>query len=499
MSRVTSSTLLIVFSLALAGCVNLKPSPVVEAELAAVNQLDRTSSLANVPPLNGTLTLEEAIARALKFNLDRRSKLMEEAISVNQLDASRYDLLPKLTAQAGYRYRDQDLTVRSRDSITGTPSLANPSVSSDRGHNVSDIGMSWSVLDFGNSYYQARQNSDRVLVSAERRRKAMHLLVQDVRTAFWRTASAQRLQVQIRSTIALAEEALADARKAEAERVRSPLDSLRYQRQVLENLRLLESTNQELTTARIDLMQLINLPLVTDLRVAEPSAAPGRAILELPVERLEDLAASRNAEHREQFYNVRIANDETRKAIARLYPGLTFNLGAKYDTDSYLINQRWNEAGLQLSFNLFNLVSGPAQARLAEAGSALAEHRRMASQMALLAQVHIARLQYENALQQFERADAVAEVDQRISLLINSRQQAQAQSKLEVVANQTSSILSLLRRYQSLAQAHSAASRLQSTLGLEPMVGDTQKIPLTELTTILEQELKNWDLGTLPP
>lgn len=280
--------------------------------------------------------------------------------------------------------------------------------------------------------------------------------------------------------------------------MRSPLDSLRYQRQLLENLRLLEATNQELTSARVDLLQLINLPLSSDVRVAEPAAAPGRAILEIPVERLEDLAASRNADHREQFYNVRVANNEARKAISRLYPNLSYNLGTKYSTDSYLINQNWNEAGLQLSFNLFNLISAPAQARLAEAGTVLAEHRRMASQMALLAQVHIARLQYETALQQFERADAVADVDQRISVLINNRQQAQAQSKLEVVANQTSAILSLLRRYQSIAQAHSAAGRLQSTLGLEPAVGDTNKIPLNELTTNVAQALSSWDLGTLP-
>ena len=499
MMLTASRAMMMGLALAAAGCANLQPKPVADAELAAVNQADRLAALTDVPPLTGTLTLEEAIARALKFNLDRRSKLMEEAIAVNQLDASRYDLLPKLTAQAGYHYRDQDLTVRSRDSVTGAPSLANPSISSDRSHNVSELGMSWSVLDFGNSYYQARQNSDRVLVSAERRRKAMHLLVQDVRTAFWRTASAQRLQAQIRSAIALAEEALADARKAEQERVRSPLDSLRYQRQVLENLRLLEATNQELTTARVELLQLVNLPLAADVRVAEPAAAPGRAILTLPVERLEDLAASHNPEHREQFYNVRLANDETRKAIARLFPGLSFNLGAKYDTDSYLMQQRWNEAGLQLSFNLFNLVSGPVQARLAEAGTALAAHRRMASQMAMLAQVHIARLQYENALQQYERADAVADVDQRISELINNRQQAQAQSKLEVVANQTTAILSLLRRYQSLAQAHSAASRLQATLGIEPAIGDTSKIALNELTTIMGQAIKTWDLGTLPP
>ena len=201
-------------ALAAAGCGSLRPKTVAEADLAVVNQADKLAALTNVTPLSGTLTLEEAIARALKFNLDRRSKLMEEAIAVNQLDASRFDMLPKLTAQAGYRTRDQETTVRSKDSVTGAPSLSNPSISSDRSYTASEIGLSWSLLDFGTSYYQARQNSDRVLVSAERRRKAMHLLVQDVRTAFWRTASAQRLQGQVQSAIALAEEALADARKA---------------------------------------------------------------------------------------------------------------------------------------------------------------------------------------------------------------------------------------------------------------------------------------------
>ena len=353
------------------------------------------------------------------------------------------------------------------------------------------------MLDFGTSYYQARQNADRSLVAAERRRKATHLLIQDVRTAFWRTASAQRLQGQIRTTIGLAEEALADARKAETERVRSPLDSLRYQRQLLESLRLLEATNQELGAARIELLQLVNLPLAVDLKVSERSATPGRAMLDLPIERLELLASTRNADHREQTYNLRIANDEARKAMTRLFPGLTLDAGARYDTDSYLIHQRWNDAGLTLSFNLMNLLSAPVQQRLADAGIALAEQRRVASQMALLAQVHIARLNYGNALQQFARADAVADVDGRISDLMKSREAAQVQSKLELVANQTTAILSQLRRYQALAQAHAAAGRLQATLGLDTALGDALQVTLPALTSSVGQSLNAWDRGQL--
>ncbi|KKU43683.1 MAG: Outer membrane efflux protein, partial [Berkelbacteria bacterium GW2011_GWA2_46_7] len=40
--------------------------------------------------------------------------------------------LPKLVAAAGYHDRSNDLTTRSKDSVTGAPSLANPFISSSR-------------------------------------------------------------------------------------------------------------------------------------------------------------------------------------------------------------------------------------------------------------------------------------------------------------------------------------------------------------------------------
>src|SRR5207245_2536615 len=137
-----------------------------------------------------------------------------------------YDLLPKLVASAGYTKRSEDLVSRAQDSVTGAPSLSNPFISSDREHTVYDLGLTWNLLDFGVSYYSAKQNADRVLIAVERRRKAMHVLIQDVRIAFWRAASAQKLSGEVKQAIVLAESALADARAAEAERLRSPLDSL---------------------------------------------------------------------------------------------------------------------------------------------------------------------------------------------------------------------------------------------------------------------------------
>lgn len=482
--------------LALSGCASMQPEPLTAPEIAAASAADRKQAQQGVETLQGPLSLDEAIARAIKYNLDRRTRLMEEAMAQGQFDVGNYDMLPKLVASAGYHERNKDLITTSKDSVTGAPSLANPSISSDRAATTTDLSFTWSLLDFGQSYYASKQNADRVMLAAEHRRKALHNLIQDVRTAFWRTASAQKQRDDVRATIADAEDALDDSRKAEVERLRNPIDALRYQRQVLENLRLLEAIEQELSTARIELASLINLPLAQDFTVTEPNETDSTGWQNVPVEKMEEQAIANNADLRVSFYNARIARQETRRALLKVFPGLSFSYSVKSSNDSYLIHQNWTEAGAQISFNLLGLLSAPAHMRLADAGVAVADQKRMTTQMALLAQVHVARLQYQNALRQFERADAIWKVDSTIAEHIANREQAQTQSKLDRVANRTAAILSQLRRYQALAQMHAAAGKLQATLGLEPSIQGAQEQSLAQLTQVVSAALKQWDAPT---
>ncbi|MBF0160210.1 MAG: TolC family protein [Magnetococcales bacterium] len=488
---------IVVVVLTLTGCGSMPVTPLTRDEIVAGTLVDRQVARSGVEPLRSALSLEEAIARALKYNLDRRTKMMEEAIALHQLGLSSYDMLPKLAASAGYHTRDKDIITTSKDSVTGQPSLAHPAISSERSHAATDVGLTWNLLDFGLGYYGAKQQADRVLIAGEQRRKAMHTLIQDVRSAFWRAASAQKLQGDIKRTIKLAEEALELSRKAEAERLRSPVDSLRYQRQVLENLRLLESIDQELSSARVELAGLINLPLSDDIQVVEPAGTVTPELLAIPVRRMEELAIAQNADLRAQFYTSRIATEEVKRTLLKLFPGLSFNYSVKYDTDRYLVNNNWNSAGLQLSVNLLNLLTGPDQIKLAEAGVKLADQHRIATQMAILTQVHLARIQYANAYRLFERADAIWKVDDKIFRHMTHRENAETQSRLETVANSTTAILSLLRRYQSMAQVHIAASKIESTLGMEPEIGSVQDYSLSELTSMIGQSMNRWDRANL--
>lgn len=480
--------------LALSGCFFLTgcavtPKPYTQAELTQINQADRTALRSGVPDIANAVSLEEAIARALKYNLEHRTRMLEQALAAGQMDASRYDMLPRLLANAGYNWRDTDNTRYPTDAAIGDLSRVN--VSSEKTHSTWDLGLTWNLLDFGASYYTAQQNGDRLLIAQERRRKAMHSLIQNVRTAFWRAIAAEKLGSQIRSSIADAEAALTDSRKVSGERIKSPGEALRYQRNLLENLRLLENVERELASARIELAGLMGATPGSRITLVEPGDAQPLP-LDLGIERMEELALAQNADLREQFYNARIAARDTRKALLKMLPGISFDYGYRHDDDKYLVNQQWQDAGLRVSFNLFNLLSGPSQMKAAEINEKVAESRRMALQMNLLTQVHLARHQYDDALRQYQRADAIYDVDTRLAQLAVSQEQSQTASRLDRISANVTSILSTVRRYQAMAKVHEAASRVQATLGLEPEIGSLDDTDLPTLQKQIDRSLKQW-------
>jgi outer membrane protein TolC len=425
--------------------------------------------------------------------------MMEEALALNQLEVSSYDMLPRIIASAGYQGRNNDRISQSRKA--GSDELVQSRyISQDQAHSLGDLGLSWSLLDFGLGYHGANQQADRVLLASERRRKAMHLLLQDVRTAYWRAAAAQQLRSDVGRAISMAEGAMDDSRKIEESRMRNPLDTLRYQRQILENIRLLEVIDQELSSAQIELASLINSPMGQAIQVIESTTAEiPTAALSVSIKRLEEAALIHNPDLREQHYHRRIAAEEVRKTILRMYPNLSFNYGIKYDSDSYLVNRGWNETGLQLSFNVFNLLTGPSQIKLADAGVALADQRRMAIRMAVITQVHLARMQLLNASSQYSRAQLIYETDRKIADQANNRESARVISSLDRVSFETAAILSLLRRYQALSQVQTAENRLMASIGLEPTIGSTGLLSLEELIQQIQGNSNPWQGLMAPP
>jgi outer membrane protein TolC len=483
--------IIVALGVMLASCATY-PNPLLKKDMLDIAKSDWEKSLKEYPVVTGSLTLEEAIARALKYNLDQRVALLEQAQASGQLDASRFDMLPKVIAGAGYSWRDENLTRKSVDSVTGELSTGNPYISSDRQHSTSDITFSWSLLDFGASYYTSKQQSDRVLIMSERRRKVTLNVIRNVRTAYWKALASQKLRNEVKGAIDEVESAIIKSVKIETERVKAPVETLRYQRTLLENLRLMEAVERELSIARIDLASLIGLPPNQAYTLVEPEGALAiPALLQRPVEDLEATAIANNPDLKETFYNARIAALETRRTLLKLLPGLSFDYGIKHDGDSYLINQQWQDAGFKVSFNLLNLLSAPTQMKAAKSAVKVAEARRMALQMSLLTQLHLSVQMYNNAQMEYRRIDAISRIDNKLAEFSKNQESSQTGSALDRISSRSNAILSLLRRYQAIAKTQETASALQAVLGAEPFTGSLEENTLPQLTKKISDFLNN--------
>ena len=172
-----------------AGCA-IMPEPLTSEELEQRIQVDLQNLSEYQEPVSRPITLYDAMARALKFNLEARVQGLKEMVAHRQLDLAHYDMLPKLVADGAYNGRSNFAGARSRSLLSGQTSLE-PSTSSDKDLFSANLTLSWDVLDFGLSYVRAQQASNDVLIAEEDKRRIANRVIQEVRSAFWKAVGAE--------------------------------------------------------------------------------------------------------------------------------------------------------------------------------------------------------------------------------------------------------------------------------------------------------------------
>ena len=248
----------------------LAPEPL---ETSAIGDAARSALDATVQeqvPVTRPIDLAEAMARAVKYNLDTRVQLLEETVRSRQLVQANLAMLPALAANAGYAGRDQFESSYSRSLETGQRYLQN-NTSQDRDLFTRDLQISWNVLDLGLSYVRAEQAGDRVLLAREERRRVMARVIEEVRTAYWRALAAEYVGRELQVLQGRVKGAVAQAEKLVENRQASPLAALSAQRDLHELTERVQQIHQEVATARSQLAALMNLPPGTRFSLVRPA------------------------------------------------------------------------------------------------------------------------------------------------------------------------------------------------------------------------------------
>lgn len=107
--RVTALSAIIAASLLMGACSALKEAePYDEQEMRQRVIDDQARMYREQEPVTTPITFYEAAARALKYNLDYRLKLLESALASDLRDVTAHEMLPRLVASAGYAGRNND-------------------------------------------------------------------------------------------------------------------------------------------------------------------------------------------------------------------------------------------------------------------------------------------------------------------------------------------------------------------------------------------------------
>src|SRR5690606_11770836 len=158
----------------------------------------------------------------------------------------------------------------------------------------------------------------------------------------------------------------------------------------------------------------------TPYRLAVPANVPSLDRIGLSIDQMERIALVNRSELREEGYNARIVQNEGRRALLRLVPGVTFLGSLNYDSNSYLLYNNWQEGGIRVAANLIRMIAYyPRIKELNEVQGEIAEARRLAATMAVLAQIQVAAQQYQIARKNHARLRSVADINRRIARLAN--------------------------------------------------------------------------------
>src|SRR6185312_2188216 len=238
-----------------------------------------------------------------------------------QLDLAIAQMLPRLAANAGYTWRNNDNAAQSVSELTKERSLEY-SFSEQPSHATASLELSWNLLDLGVSYFQAKQQGYRTYAAVERRRKVIDDIVKSTQEAYWKAVAADRLLPRLKPLLVEADKMLENSREASRQKLVPQLQGLDYQQNMLSVIGQLRRMQTDLNTARVQLASLIDVPTDAPIQFAPMELAMSTSTTKADPRKLEALGLAMRPELREEAYQEKIDQQDVYKEIVKMMPGV---------------------------------------------------------------------------------------------------------------------------------------------------------------------------------
>ena len=414
------------------------------------------------------IDLYTAIALAIENNKDLKVKLFETALADRKIKDVKFDMLPTMSANAGYtgseKYQSSTSATVGTDDKAATKGTTF-STSRNRDVVARDIGFAWNALDFGLSYIRAGQTGDRYLIAKEIEKKAANNIAREVIRSYWNALSAEKLIKKYDPLIEKVKVALNDSQKIEEMLLQKPMDALLYQKELLDIKRALITQRQTLINSKVELGALMGLLPDQEYNLVKTDEPIN--ILDMNIKSMEKHALVNRAELLENRYQERISVAETKVGLRSLLP--SFNINAAYTSSSndYLQNKTNFEFGSSVGANLLNVFRAPTIKKINEANTEIIKEQRLALSMAVLSQVHLANIDYQMSTEEYDTSEKYLNVSTKIADQVRNAQKIARFGELELIREEASTLVAELRRDIAFAKMQHSIAQVYTSVGID--------------------------------
>lgn len=470
---------LLLILLFFAGCYPTRAT--LETERAYQGPSDLEWLDACPPDLDHPLTLEEMIGIAVARNLDLFLKAEEIAIQEDRATQLRWQLLPNLD----YNFLDQ----RRSQNTASFSRFLNPAfnigppvyqIGSLKHQQTWSLALAWNALDFGVTYFRARQQQNRATQEEYEYERIRNNVILRIVSSYWRAVFAK---MAIKRMHELLPDMLDQTDKLNNELENkvylSKSQALSklvyfYQREIQvrgyndrnDSSDPTQGYEKEFESSLLDLATQMQLPPGIDFDIALPDDDLG-IDADLPdLGDLFDLALQYRPELFQRDLDVKITKDDVTIAMIQQFPALRLFDGYNYDSNPFLLHRNWYLAGVNVAWNLLDFPSNMMGHVIATDTVERARRNRLLISQGVLSQVSLAHIQFDQNREQFIIALKVYKANKAIAALAESEAQVGKKSKLEALQSKIDTALALNNVQKIYAELQSNLEQLNNSIGL---------------------------------
>ncbi|TNF66520.1 MAG: TolC family protein [Gammaproteobacteria bacterium] len=478
----------------ISGC-SMKPETIKDDEQLSNSYYNLDDALKGQAEINHTVTLAEAISRALKYNLDRRVQQSQVMLEMGNYKLALMEMLPSANSSLSYSYRNNNEIQQLVDN-NGQP-INNEQSFNPREIVNASVGIQWNLLDLGLSYTRAQQQANRVLIAEEQRRKITQQLIQETTAAYWKAWTAQKMYEDVIAFKDKVSEALVRSKKATEKRASPSLIELGYQQVLIKSLRRMTQLQLQLSDAKENLARLMNVRPGKDFKLAEPD----KSVDSLPdittsLVQMDIVALVDRPELREASYQIKIAEKGIREAVLSMLPGVEYSFGYNYTNDQFMRYNTWSGGNITATWDLINaVINGPYAINLAHSNYEFEKLKQAAVTMAVLSQVRIALKAYLLQKEDYGYAHQEYDVTSQLFDYAIKLEKANQGNEQTTIRRGVEAMVAEFDQQVAFARAHEALARVYQAVGVDMMPSRVGHIPMEELQKMVQQMLDDQSNG----